>query len=250
MNKDSELIISHLERARERLSIARHNANDKAKDCAGMGTSLLAMHLRGLGILEYLVNDNIEKYQHCLQECATLELSLVHRFESGEPISESFVSILLYQELFTALASSNLELSVRFAHAVGGRKEIEKHHDHPFDRAMGYALKALVLDTADKAERIHTLKFRTQSVKKEANFQGYASVMEAIASKDQQALDSAYPHLLKNHKSHSKAGGTFSNVTDKHLSIWGIGLANLAISRGLTVSIDDPLLPQDLLIKT
>ncbi len=248
MVSERDFLQSQLDMALKRLPIARHNANDKSKDSGGMGTSLLTMCLRSLGVLEYLVNHNIKKYQHCLQESVNLKMSLVPRYDAGEPISESYMSILLYKKLFDALASQDMALAVRTAHAVGGREVIEKQHDHPFDLAIGYALKALVLESGDMLARVQFFKHRSLSVKGDKNFQGYANVMEAIATHDQTALDNGFPQLINEHKRESKSG-IFDHTDDEDLSIWGIGLANLAISRGLTVSIDDPLLPQDLLIK-
>ena len=53
--------------------------------------------------------------------------------------------MLAYKRLFDALAAGDFQLATGLAQVMGGRPKIEREHDHPFDRAMGYALKAQVL---------------------------------------------------------------------------------------------------------
>ena len=68
--------------------------------------------LRFAGVAEYVANSNVEAFKKYLQEAARIKLKLIMRFDGGEPISESYVSMLSYKSLFNALASGDFVLAI------------------------------------------------------------------------------------------------------------------------------------------
>ncbi|WP_420606036.1 hypothetical protein [Novosphingopyxis sp.] len=152
-----------------------------------------------------------------------------------------------YKELFDALGAGDFDTARVLSARLGGRPEIEKECDHPFTLALGYLLKSFVDDDGENVKRHWIEEFRQQQGR---NWGGYTQMFEAILNDDPEQAQAAFPDIIAGHKRESKGQGMdmFTGSVDQFLSVWGIGLANLARSYGLPVEIDDPLIPADLLI--
>ncbi len=232
----------------ENLPLVRSNVADRAKDRDGSSSHGLALHLRFLGIADYVVNADTTTFKTHLTEAATIMLALLERYERGEPIDASLVTMLIYKDLFDALAAGDLELAHALAQHMGGRDELEKKHDHPFDRAMGYTLRAFVLDQREEMGR-RAAEFSVICKDAEnADFRGYSHVFGAILAKNVEMADQGLQEIVQGHKKQSKRGGVFKDTPDELLCVWGVGMANLARSRGRAVQDVPPLIPPDLLM--
>lgn len=239
MNK--ELILKIYEEDLEDLPILKRNAAEN--DSNGHSSGMLGQTYRDLALGGVLLNIQKSQYVEYLHKSSQIALEILKRFDNGEPISKSFVSILCYKELFDALATGDMGLSQEYAEFLGGRPEIEKEFDHPFDIALGYALKAIVLETEDVVARLAA--FRDQLSKKgNKSFKGFVEAFEAIHHRDKYAFETGlneivrcYPHLRK---------GVFDHSLDAHLCVWGIGLINLAKHKGMVIEFDHELMPEKL----
>lgn len=226
----------------------RKNAEDITKDVGGNSSAALASTLRFLGATEYLAYNDVSSFKKNLEESAEIYRNLFVRYNSGEPISESYVSMTAFQHVFDALAVGNFELAQSFASLMGGRDEIEKRNDHPFAYAFGYALKAFVLGNQPEME-INADEF-SEVCRGDGNFDfsGYADMFQAILRKNNTEANNAVASILKGHVKQSKGRGVFKYTDDEHLCIWGIGITNLARSYGLQVHPSPPLIPPELVI--
>jgi hypothetical protein len=131
---------------------------------------------------------------------------------------------------------------------MGGREAIEREYDRPFDMAFGYALKnILVSDIAAAKKWIEAFEVSCQE-SENTDFKGYAKVLRAILNQDAEAAEVGFVELLSGHKRQCKSGGLFKDTEDEVLCVWGIGMANLARMQGVAVSLDDRLIPTDLLV--
>ncbi len=230
----------------ESLPVIEAKARDATKNAKGGFTKSLSTSRRFIGVARYALEGEAQALISGLKNSGKLELELVRRFEKGDPISASYVSMILYQSLFSVLASGDLTLSKEFASAMGGRDAIERKHDNPFTYAMGYTLKYFVLlDT--KEMKVWSKKLSDLCAQKDnKDFIGYADAFEAILQKDSKALNKAFEKLLQGHRNQSKGNGLFAVSEDELLCVWGVGLANLAVYHGLEVLVKDPLFPRDL----
>lgn len=236
-----------IEMRKKHLNQLRVNQSDAAKDKNGSASNSLSGTLRFLGVADYALNKNVKAFRENLSESTMLRKRLFERFEAGEAISPSYVSMLSYKALFNALASGDMQLAKKLAMHMGGRNEIELEHDHPFDLAFGYVLKSFVLDDSTSIKKWLD-EFRSLCDQPEnADFKGYAKVFEAILDRDVEKANVSFVELLEGHKRQSRAGGVFKDTEDEMLCIWGIGLANLAHVRGIFVKSQGPLVPADLL---
>lgn len=210
----------------------------------GVAADMLAGHLRFLAVAAFALDGDVSKFRSLMREAVCLRLQLFERFDVGEPISPSFVSMLAYKDLFGALAVGDISLAVRFAQRMGGRQKIEQEYDNRFTRGFGYALKWLVLGSNDARRAIG--EFRVECAKTKS-YLPYADCLEAIATLNSMGLEAALKGIAKAHKRLSASGSMFHLTEDEIVCTWGLGLANLAAQRGLSVGIDNAFIPRELL---
>lgn len=247
MKIDKEFLSVLLKERYEILPTLKKNAQDK-RDSSGVSVSALTISLRFIGIAEYLTNDSVNSFKSNLIESAQAYRQLFTRYNSGEPISDSYVSMIAYQNLFDILAVGDIEFCKEFTSLMGGRNILEKEHDHPFDYAFGYALKAFVLNDQLNIERYCQQFSDACNMRGNTDFAGYAQMFRAILNKDSAKANKAAANIVKGHVRQSKGRGVFKGTDDERICIWGIGIVNLAISYGLEVFALPPLIPADLLI--
>lgn len=236
------------ENDRSDLDLLRKKVQGGARDKNGSTSSALAGALRLVAVADYLSSHDVAAFRLELSEAAELHCRLFARFNAGEAISPSYVSMMSYKELLNALAAGNGELARLFAERMGGRQAVEAEYDRPFDIALGYSLKCLLAsDNAGARRWIDELSASCQEAENH-DFQGYAKALRAILDKDGESVSDGLADAIVGHKRQSKGSGLFKDTEDELLCVWGVGIANLAHICGLVVQVNDPLIPADLLM--
>ena len=230
-----------------RLAQKRAEANDPEKDRHGIMSDSLSSTYSSLGFAEYLLHGDVDKMRDWIKQSIPVTITLIKRFESGEPISPSFVTMLLYHDVYHALAAGHFDQAEELASLMGGRDKIEKGNNLPFDRAMGYVLKAFVLEDRESMQK-RAEEFALMCQKKgNLSFTGYAEVFKGVLAGDREAVGAGFKQIAKDHRRSAKS--TFKNTDSEFLCIWGIGLANLCTHRyGFSIEANPPFFPADLLI--
>jgi hypothetical protein len=232
-----------LEEIRESLPGALKKANMPGRDAKGLFTLGVASKLRNLAVVGFLVEENADLFRSSLMEAATRRVQLIDRFDAGEPIWPSLVSMARYQELLDTFASGNFNAAKELADRLGGRPAVEEECDRNFEISIGYALKAILAeDDVAALSRLEDLELACAH-SDYVNFTGYVPALHAIVRRDRRALEEAFPELLAGHRRESKGNGLFSGGVDEFLFVWGVGLLNLARWRGTEAEISDPLIP-------
>jgi hypothetical protein len=236
------------EMRKKHLTQLRANQLDSSKDKNGSASSSLVGTLRFLAVSEYVLHSSKNTFTGNLTESAELQTKLFSRFEVGESISPSYVSMMSYKALLNALASGNEECAKNFASKMGGRPDIEKEYDRPFDIAFGYALKLITLsDLASAAQWVDALEIACKDAEN-TDFMGYAKVLRATINSSLSEANAGLIEVVAGHKRQSSGKGLFKDTEDELLCVWGIAVTNLARMRGLNVSAIEPLIPSDLLL--
>lgn len=248
MAKLAERLPMLVELRSENRHIVRANANDPVKDRIGSCTDMLALDLRFFAIADYYLNHDVDSFKRQLSEAAELGNRLFLRYDEGEPIDDSLVSMLSYKSLFNALAANNMDVAKRLALNMGGRDVLEQKHDHPFDYVMGYTLRAFVLKDLDEMKKWLPKLVVACEKSKMTDFTGYAQVFQGILEKNTLLVNEGFQSIIRGHVRQTKANGIFANTMDEILCVWGVGMANLAISNQLQIEAIPPLIPGDLLI--
>ena len=223
------------------------NAENPEKDKNGSASNMYAYRLIFLANAEYLLHKNISKFRANMAEASRLKIQLFERFEAGGVIDKSYVSMIAYKGLFYALATGDEKLSQTLANYMGGREQIEKDFDSPFAIAIGYTLKYLVLGENSLAKTwLEKLKLACKG--DYINFVSLANLLETILNKDSVAMNTAFSAFIADYKKECKGRGMFSDSEEEMLSVWGIGLANLACMRGMSFTYDNELTPRVLVV--
>jgi hypothetical protein len=232
---------------RQDVDFLRKKAADTAKDVKGSSANNFAASLRLIAVADYVIGRDVGRFRSGLSEAAKQRNTLFSRFDSGEGVSPSYVSMISYKALLSALASGDEPLSKALAEKMGGRTSIEKEYDRPFDIAFGYALKHIVLsDLAAAAQWVDALEIACKDAEN-ADFAGYAKVLRAILSANQADANTGLAQVVDGHKRQCIGKGLFKDTEDELLCVWGIAIANLARMRGVAVEPIAPLIPADLL---
>ncbi len=237
-----------LEMNREDLPMLQANAADQQKDRNGVSSSVVRGALRFIGVAEFVVSGKITTFRQCLSQAAMIQLRLFERRSKGEPIDDSYVAMLSYKDLLNALAAGDFDTAEELAHFMGGRPGVEAKHDHPFDRCLGYTLKAFVERTpgemAEWASKFSAVCREAGNI----DFAGYAEVFNGILARDEKMAQGGLSAVVDGHRNQSKRGGVFKGLEDEAMCVWGVGVANLARHFGVIVSGISPFIPQELLV--
>jgi hypothetical protein len=221
-------------------------ANVAGGDSNGVSLASVMGRLRDIGVAEFVLSSDVGSFKRNLSEVASIRLNLFERFANGEPIAKSLVAMVSYIELLDGLAAGDFATADRLAELMGGRPDLEKENDHPFDRCLGYTLKSFVQrDAAAMAEWAAKFEEICRS-KSNADFMGYARVFKGILASDATEAQAGLLEAVKGHLRQSKHG-IFRNNVDSALCVWGIGIANLGRKLGLHVTGVAPLIPDELL---
>ena len=233
-------------REMRRKHLAQLRLNQAMSD-DGSAADSLAGSLRFLGVADYVLDKNVAAFRGQLSEAAMLRLKLFERFDAGEPISPSYVSMMAYKALLNALAAANEEMAQSLAEHMGGREAIEAEYDRRFDRAFGYCLKSIVVHDATAARQ--ALQDFEKACKEPENgdFKGYVKALSSIIDRTANVLPHAFEEIVAGHKKQSVGTGLFKDTEDEVLCVWGVAIANLARWNGLPVPSANPLLPSELM---
>lgn len=244
LTRDKIALLAEDERAD--LDLLRSKVGDPVKDKNGSASNSLAGSLRFLAVADFILNKNVLAFREQLSEAVKLRLRLFERFNAGDPISPSYVSMLAYKSMLNALAADNKAFAESLARQMGGREAIEAEYDRPFDRSFGYCLKSILLKDPVAAER--AVKELEQSCKQVENldFNGYARALRSLIEGKPELLPQAFDEILAGHERQSKGAGLFKDTEDEVLCVWGVGFANLVRWHGLPAPSANPLIPREL----
>jgi hypothetical protein len=230
----------------ELLPLHRSRIGDPAHDGRGTETRAAAGSLRTIAVSRFVLGHDAAQFRQMLAESVTLVISLFDRAKKGEPIDESYLTVLEYQSVLDALAAQRFELATQLASHLKGCGKLDRKYCHRFDRAIGYALLAVLTDSAD-AERLSSKFVAYFTGKGNKSLHGYASFLLGTANRDAALVNDSVQEILRVHKRLSSTS-IFKLEVDEVLCVWGIGLCNLALSKGIDVRVDHPLIPARLLI--
>jgi len=201
-------------------------------------------------VADYILQHDIGSFKKNLSEAVDCRLHVFEQYDAGKidyPFDGSEVSVTAYMDLLEGLASGDMEVTMALAHRVGGREEIESR-SNDFARSFCYTLKHCILGEDEAmAERLSV--FAQVCLEKDyLPFQGYADIFTAILNEDVALANEGVAKIASSHTKLAKSHSWFAETEDELLSVWGIGMANLARHRGLAVEAIPPFIPDDLLI--
>ncbi len=229
----------------ENRQLLRKNFSDAEKDRQGKCAASLIGDLRFFGVAEYVLHRDVEKFRSQLKEAAEIRVQIFKRIDDGEPIDNSYNSILGYKDVLNALAAGEFGTAESLANRVS--RTPVRPDVHEFDDSLGRALCAVVTRASKAQAVVASLQARCDSEDKD--FGGYAEVFSAVLQKNADAANKGLSNVIGGHKRQSQGKGLFVNTEDEALSVWAVAVANLATHHGIRVfSPNEELVPSDLLV--
>ncbi len=229
---------------------ARQKEREQGYVSTMTGKTHSAGHYHFFAVAQYILHHNIASFRTNMTDAAECAIYVFEQYEAGKidyPFDGSEVSVTAYRDVFEALASGNWEVSIKLAVLVGGRPEIEKR-SNDFARSLCYTLKYCILREFDAMKQKLSLFKQVCKEEDYLAFQGFADVFQAILEDNLQMANDGIQRIAADHSKLAKQSAWFAETEDELLSVWGIGIANLARRNGLQVHGVPPFIPDDLLV--
>lgn len=211
-----------------------------------------------LAVADYLKTKNPVLFKEHIHKAAEYFVKMYERHEEDESVSFSYLGDVAYKNLWDALASGDWQISKKLMEYVYKYNKDEKNSfpdgwgantnlkkSKPLDRYFNYMFQITILDV--KHDKNVFKEMREVFLKKHKSYAGYPVCFEAIYNKDNKAFETGFKEVMKGHRLLCRRGAEFGDTVDEIIAIWPLGLINLARMKGMDVSVDDELVPKDLL---
>lgn len=213
---------------------------------------------RYLAVINYVRNKGADEFRNGMYKTANYLLGVFERYEQGMGASFSYIDDDSHERQWNALASGDWSISKKLMEYIYKYNQDDKDSyppewmantnlkkSTPFDRYFNYMFQITILNiTHDK----NVFKeMRDIFLKKHKSYAGYPICFEAIYNKDNEAFATGIKEVMKGHRVLCRRGGEFGDTEDEIIAIWPLGLINLARMKGMDVSVDDEMVPKDLL---
>lgn len=215
-------------------------------DSDGGGKYDLSTNIRFLAVCEYVLHRDKKKFLELLSKSVSLVGKNFEDYNAKRIIDPSYVKWNKYFKILDSYASLDFTSAKTIAKFIGDLETDKK--EKGFFPALSYSIKYMVLED-DKNLKLYSDKLSESLTQKNAkNYLGYMTIIQAYINKDSKSMQKGFETLLANHKQLCKGRGEYSDTEDEVIFLHGLGLLNLVRSRGFDVTMDDPLIPKDLLI--
>jgi hypothetical protein len=207
---------------------------------------LLSLDYSDAAIGEFILNSDLVKSKQYFYLSGKIQEYLFLRYDDKSiKVSPSFVTMNKYFKILIALISDDDMLVNSLAKLIGDRNEEELNNGHPFTNNVGYIIKYIILKDYNSAkERVDFLE-KDEVPNNEIFYRNYHRILKGILEKDADSVDKGLQSMLVDYKK-MKA---FKDSPEELFCIPVVGLAKLADRQGISVTIDDPIVPRVMLDK-
>ncbi|KNY28860.1 hypothetical protein [Pseudobacteroides cellulosolvens] len=199
---------------------------------------------RDLGIGEIILKEDFKKAKVYFYYAAKAQEAIYTMYDSKQNnISADFVSTVFYPKLFLALLSDQDKIIQSLAQLFGGREK-EEIDDDSIDKCIGYSIKYILLNQ-DITEKAYIKELKELSNAKELSWdKSYALTLLGIVNKDSSLVNEGLNFVVECHK---KLKSDIKETPEELLCIPALGLAKMALKKGIDVSLNDSAIPMGVL---
>lgn len=215
-------------------------------DLKGIHSDMLRGDLFTIGVLSWWLDGNTAEFFRQTRASAECWVSVLRRAAAGELIDESFLTAHNFFAVLEALAASSFDHAHELVRLMrsDALKSTMQATTTPFIDAMSTMILAYIEQSPDLPEQVGVME--KHCLKKDLRFAAYPRLVRALDNDDAVVANAVLPSMLADHRRLAKSG-LFQNTDSELIAVWPMGLINLARSRGLNVTCDDPLIPMELL---
>jgi hypothetical protein len=204
----------------------------------------LSTRYRQYAALEWYLHRDARKFREYMK--IAVEYDIDGFLYSKEIRPKNKTSTACLSSMFDALSSGNTELVTSYFTMV------DNHFDYdtkPTTHSANWLYRCLVSLALNRYEDqwnvfIEKLK-KGYSTKQYGKLYPLAVMLEAIWNNDEVMFNEQAQLFANSYKSMTR--GIFPDYEDKLLSLWGLGICNLAVIKGLKVKIDHQYMPKELI---
>jgi hypothetical protein len=203
----------------------------------------LSPRYRQYATLAWHLHEDAKKFKECMKIATEYE----HRwFVSTLPQRPNNKYDTPCQLVFDALNTGDWNFACDYI------QYLDDHHDYdtkPTNHSANWLYRCLASLALNRYEDqwsvfIDKLK-KGYSTKKYGKLYPLALMLESIWNNDEKVFNDQAHIFAASYKSMTR--GIFPDYEDKLLSLWGLGICNLAVMKGLKVTIDRQYLPKELI---
>jgi hypothetical protein len=174
---------------------------------------------------------------------------LLHSKEVPGYLIDKLTLIIRYNDIMQFLAAGLVQESEKYGQLLWNKWKDYEKFGHPFMELMTKTFLLLLLDQDKKIflEWIEKFYERCRKPRGEKYFIGFVKMMDGVFQKNGKLIEEGLQDIIKFKGSIKRSD--FDSIRNNVHCLWAIGLANLAISRGIRFLVpDDDYLPKALLI--
>jgi hypothetical protein len=195
-----------------------------------------------LAILEWHLHSDAAKYKEYMKVSVNYDQKRFEYLLSQKPETQCQSPIT---RIFVSLNSGDSDLTSQYVQFLDDHHNNNIRPTHPADW-MYRCLIVLVLNRQLNEWKVFIDKLKkAYSTKKWSKLYPLALMLEAIWDKDEVVFNEQAQLFASSYKSMTR--GIFSDYEDKLLSLWGLGICNLAAMKGLKITIDHQFIPRELI---
>ncbi len=203
-----------------------------------------------LAKLHMRFNGNAERFRSYIKQVWDTYKKLLEKKEKSKNEKEELFLQTNYQEIMLFLSAGLINESVEYSRILFDyyqAKSLKERDSHIFIILMIHTFYRLILNEPGCEEWIQKFYERCAKPSGEKCFIGFVKIMDGIYKRNGTLIEAGFADILKLKGSIKRSN--IDSTGNKDFCYWGIGFANLAISRGIQFTVPkDPYFPQQLLM--
>jgi hypothetical protein len=208
---------------------------------------MLHYEYRSLAANQFLLDGLVKGFRERLKLSVGFRLDELSVFSKDNPCS----GIIFLPSILDALACGEFSMAKELVE--GSKRKVGKRKPSNFYSCLYFFIDILLTNSEilkDKNIRNPALEYLEKVIKhhqtKQKSFAGLPLMIKAILDRDSQEFQSSLDVFLVGYKKFITK--SVYDGLGYFICLWGLGLANLALALGMSVSVDHEYLPRELLL--
>lgn len=209
-----------------------------------LSMSFLSTLYRELAVLEWYLHKDVEKFKEYMKISVDYDQKRFEDILTRTPKRET--NAMWITPMLCAMSSADVKMMQQpYIEFVDDHFEQKPGHAHK-DNSLYTCLVILATGRhQDLWESSLAHLKKSYDCKKWIKLYPIALMLEAIWNKDAKVFNEQAQVFANSYKSMTL--GIFSDYEDELLSLWGLGICNLAVMKGMKVTIDHLYVPKELI---
>ncbi len=239
-----------VQECKERIGRRLDKISQRRDDDSGTLSYCIAGDYICLAEFHMQFNANAEQFRYYMKQAWDIYKKLLYRKDKNKSTETNLLLQINYQEIMLFLSAGLINESVEYSRILFDyyqAKGLKERDSHIFIILMIHTFYRLILNEPGCEEWIQKFYERCAKPSGEKCFIGFVKIMDGIYKRNGTLIEAGFADILKLKGSIKRSN--IDSTGNKDFCYWGIGFANLAISRGIRFTVpEDPYFPKQLLM--